>query len=74
MLYSSFKSTDKKEKTSCFTVHPLIDISNCPDAEIVDILSGTVDFNLVATLKIFSGSGVKRSNTNNRNITETFFI
>ena len=50
MLYSSFKSTDKKEKSSCFTVHPLIDISNCPDAEIVDILSGTVDFNLVATL------------------------
>ena len=27
---------DKKEKTSCFTVLPLIDISNFPDAETAD--------------------------------------
>ena len=54
-----------------FTVLPLVDIPNFCDAEIVDILSGTVDSKLVANQKTPGRSGVKRSNTNNRNITET---
>ena len=62
---------DKKGKTFLFTTLPLIDISNFYDTEIVDILSGNVDFKLVVNLKTSDRSGVKRSNTDNTNITET---
>ena len=41
------------------------------DKEIVDILSGTVDSSNLVNLKTRDRSGVKRSNTNNTNITET---
>ena len=65
MLYSSFRSTDKKGKTFWFTVLPLIDIFNFCDTEIVDILSGSVDYKLVVNLKIPDRSWVKCPNTNN---------
>ena len=73
MLYSSFSSTDKKGKTSWFTVLPLIliDISNFCDTEIVDILSRTADYKLVVNLKAPDRSRAKRSNTNDRNVTKT---
>ena len=48
----------------------MIELSNL-NTEIVDIFSGTVDPKLVVNLKTRDGSGVKRSNTNNTNITET---
>ena len=47
------------------------DISNFHDIETVDILSGTVDSNFVVNLKTPDRSGVKRSNTDNTNITQT---
>ena len=71
MLYLSFRSTDKKGKTFLFIVLPLIDISNFCDTEIVDILPGTVDSKLVVNSKPPDRSGVKCSNNNNTNITET---
>ena len=46
-------------------------VSNLCDTEIVDILSGIVDCKLVVNLKTPGRSGVKRSNTNNTNVTET---
>ena len=49
----------------------MTDISNFRDIEIVDILSGTVDSKLAVSLKTPDRSVVKRSNTNNTNITET---
>ena len=49
----------------------MIDISHFCDTEIVDILSGTVDYTLVVNLKTPDRSGVKRSNTNNASITQT---
>ena len=48
-----------------------MDIPNLQDTEIVEILSGTVDSSLVANLKTHDRSGIKRSNTNNKNTTET---
>ena len=47
------------------------DISNFHDIETVDILSGTVHSNFVVNLKTPDRSGVKRSNTDNTNITQT---
>ena len=70
MLYSSLKSADKKKKTFWFTVLPLIDISNFCDTEIVDILFGTADSDLVVNLETPDRSEVKHSNTNNTNIIE----
>ena len=49
----------------------MINISNFYDTDIVDILSGTVDSKLVINIKSPDRSGVKHSNTNNTNITET---
>ena len=69
--YPSFKGADKKRKTFRFTVFPLKDMSNFRDMEIVDILSGSVNSNLVVNLKTPDRWRVKRSNTNNTNITQT---
>ena len=52
-------------------VLPLIDISNFFDSEIVDIHSAALDYKLVVNLKNPDILGVKPSNTNNTNITET---
>ena len=65
MLYSSFKIADKKEKNFGFTVVPLIDIFYFRDTEIVHILSGTVDSNLVVNFKTPHRSGATRFNTSN---------
>ena len=46
-------------------------MSNFRDMEIVDILSGSVNSNLVVNLKTPDRWRVKRSNTNNTNITQT---
>ena len=46
------------------------DISDFYDTEIVDVLSGALDFKLVVNLKPPDRSGVVL-NTNNTNITET---
>ena len=48
----------------------MIDIFNLRYTEIVDILSGTVDFNLVVDLKTPDRSEVKRSKAYNTNVTE----
>ena len=49
----------------------MIDISNFCDTEIVDILFGTTDSDLVVNLETPDRSEVKHSNTNYRNINET---
>ena len=46
-----------------------MDITNFWNIEIVDILFGTVDSKLVVNLNAPDRTGVKRSNTNNINIT-----
>ena len=58
--------------TPLFYEDPLLFFKFCPNPPPPP--SGTVDSNLVVDLKIPDRSGVKCSNTNNTNITETDLI
>ena len=53
------------------TALPLMDTFNLSNTEIADILSGTVYSKLLVNLKTSDRSGVKSSDTNNTNITDT---